>query len=83
MLTRWAIALQPYDFTVPHKPGKLHVVPDTLSRMFAFKHQQELAEPSLAPICRNVPDNPELHTALPTRPYQIFADKLDNFLQNQ
>ena len=24
MLTRWAIALQSYDFTVKHKPGKLH-----------------------------------------------------------
>ena len=46
--------------------------------MFAFEHQQEIAEPSFAPICRNVPDNPELHTALPTRPYQISADKLDN-----
>ena len=78
MLTRWAIALQSYDFTVQHKPGKLHVVPDTLSRMFAFEHQQEIAEPSLAPICRNVPDNPRLHTALPQRPYQIAANQLDN-----
>lgn len=78
MLTRWAIALQSFDFTVQHKPGKLHVVPDTLSRMFAFEHQQEIAEPTLAPICRNVPDNPRLHTALPPRPYQISADKLND-----
>ena len=33
MLTRWAIALQGYDFTVEHKPGKLHVIPDTLSKL--------------------------------------------------
>ena len=78
MLTRWAIALQSYNFTVQHTPGKLHVVMDTLSRMFAFEHQQEMAEPSLAPICRNVPDNPRLHTALPQRPYQIAANQLDN-----
>ena len=42
MLTRWAIALQSFDFTVRHKPGRLHVVPDTLSRLFAFDHQQQL-----------------------------------------
>lgn len=33
MLRRWAIALQPYDFTVKHVPGKLDIVPDTLSHM--------------------------------------------------
>ena len=76
MLTRWAIALQSFDFTVQHKPGKLHVVPDTLPRMFAFEHQQEVAVPSLAPICRNVPDDPKLQTARLPRPYQISADKL-------
>ena len=78
MLTRWAIALQSFDFTVQHKPGKLHVVPDTLSRMFACEHQQEIAVPSLAPICRNVPDEPELQTARTPRPYQIAAGKLAN-----
>ena len=41
MLTRWAIALQSYDFTVVHKPGKLHVIPDTLSQLFAFEKEQE------------------------------------------
>ena len=44
--------------------------------MFAFKHQQEIAEPSLAPICRNVPDDPELQTPRTPRPYQVSADKL-------
>ena len=32
-----------FYFTVQHKPGKLHVVPDTPLRMFAFEHHQEVA----------------------------------------
>ena len=78
MLTRWAIAIQSFDLTVQHKPGKLHVIPDKLSRMFAFEHQQEVAAPSLGPICRNVPDNPKQQTNRVPRPYQIYADKLAN-----
>ena len=78
MLTRWAIAFQSYDFTVQHKPGKLRVVTDKLSRMFAFEHQQEIALRSLAPIRRNMPDDPKLQTARPPRPYQISADILDD-----
>ena len=70
MVTRWAIALQYYDFTVQHMPGKLHVVPDTPSRMLAFEHQQEIALPSLAPICRNVPDDPNFFKQR-TRPAHI------------
>ena len=78
MLTRWAIALRSFDFTVRHKPGRLHVVPDTLSRLFAFDHQQQLDAPQLAPICRNVPEDPALHSNVPRRPYQVSADRLDN-----
>ena len=60
------------------KPGKLNVVQDTISRMFAFEHQPEVDVPSLASICRNVPDDPGLQTARPPRPDQISADKLAN-----
>ena len=77
MLTRWAIASQSYDFTVRHKPGTPHVVPDTLSRMFAFEYLlREIGELSLAPICRNVPDDPKIQTARSPHPYQVSADKL-------
>lgn len=31
-LARWAVRLQQYDFTIIHRKGKEHVVPDTLSR---------------------------------------------------
>lgn len=31
-LARWALRLQPYDFTLVHRKGKEHVVPDLLSR---------------------------------------------------
>ena len=68
MLTRWAIALQGFDLTVEHKPGKLHVVPDTLSRLFANVSEDTTVEASsvsdvfqsqlkLASICRNVRDD--------------------------
>ena len=77
MLTRWAIALQSFDFTVKHKPGKLHVVPDTLSRLFLFENEQELTAKTLAPICRNVPDDSASRNSMPHRPYEVSADKLD------
>lgn len=78
MLTRWSIGLQSFDFTVKHKPGKLHVVPDTLSRLFVFENEQDRLTHSLAPICRNVPDDPTLHTSAPNRPFQVSPNKLDS-----
>ena len=40
MFTRWTMALQSYDSSIQIMIGTLHVVPDTLSRMLAFEHQQ-------------------------------------------
>ena len=77
MLTRWAIVLQSYDFTVEHKPGKLNIIPDTLSRLFNFEHSEMRVAPHLAPICRNVPDNPALHGPPRVRPYQVNSHNLD------
>ena len=77
MLTRWVIALQSYDFTVEHKPGKLNIIPDTLSRLFNFEHSEMRVAPHLAPICRSVPDNPALHGPPKSRPYQVNSHNLD------
>ena len=77
MLTRWAIALQSYDFTVEHKPGKLNIIPDILSRLFSFEHSEMRVAPHLALIFRNVPDNPALHGPHRLRPYQVNSHNLD------
>ena len=50
MLTRWAIALHNYDFTVKHVPGKLNVVPD-MSRVFSG---QRGTHPMRAQISRDL-----------------------------
>ena len=77
MLTRWAIALQSFDFTVKHVPGKLNVVPDTLSRMFSEVGDQPVpSEPRLAAICRNVPADRPFQPPTP-REYEISASNLN------
>lgn len=77
MLTRWAIALQSFDFTVKHVPGKLNVVPDTLSRIFSEVNGEEISsEPKLAAICRNVPEGQPFHPPAP-REYEVSAHNLD------
>ncbi|CAM9465372.1 unnamed protein product [Choristocarpus tenellus] len=53
LLTRWA--LQSFVFTILHKPGRLHYIPDMLScpQLEEFcKHEPEPAP--LIPVCRNV-----------------------------
>ncbi|CAB1105069.1 unnamed protein product [Ectocarpus sp. CCAP 1310/34] len=78
MLTRWAIALQNYDFTVKHVAGKLNVVPDTLSRLFGEIESETIShKPALASICRNVPSDRPYHPPGP-RDYEISADSLND-----
>ena len=77
MLTRWAIALQSYDFTAEHKPRKLNNTPDSLSHLFNFEHSEMRVATHLAPICRNVTDNPALHGPPKLRPYEVNSHNLD------
>ncbi|CAB1111480.1 unnamed protein product [Ectocarpus sp. CCAP 1310/34] len=80
MLTRWAICLQNFDFTVKHVPGKLNVVPDTLSRIFSEIDGKPLpSEPRLAAICRNVPDDQPFCPPVP-REYEVSASNLDDIV---
>ena len=76
MLTRWAIALQNYDLTVNHVPGKLNVVPDMLSRAFSEVNGELIpCEPRLAAICRNVRIDGRYYPPGP-REYELSANNL-------
>ena len=88
MLARWAIALQSFDFTVEHKPGKLHVVPDTLSRLFddipedTAQGKTSISDvlpslPRLASICRNVPQDGQPYRPPTPRAYEVHANNLN------
>ena len=79
MLTRWAISLQSFDFTVQHQPGRFNVIPDMLSRLVAFVQQElQRAPAALALICRNVPDNPALHGGVTRNQFQLSMDNMNS-----
>ena len=76
MLTRWAIALQNYDFTVKHVPGTLNVVPDKLSRAFNEVNGEPIpCVPRLAAICSDVPIDEPYHPP-GLREYELSASHL-------
>ena len=88
MLTRWAIALKSFDLTVEHKPGKLHVVPDTLSRLFGDIPEDTTqgktslfdvlpSQPRLVSICRNVPQDGQPYRPPTPRVYDVHSNNLN------
>ena len=78
VLTRWAIALHNFDFTVKYAPGKLSVVPDNLSRVcIEIESKPIMHERALASICRNLPVGQPYRPATP-REFEITASTLEN-----
>lgn len=73
MLTRWAMTLQLFDMIT----GRLNIIPDTLSRLLYPENSEIHVASMLAPICRNVSDNPALHATAQQRPYVVDARNLD------
>ena len=67
-----------FDLTVKHIPGKLNIVPDTLSRLSGESNEKPLSlEPALASICRNVPANQPYKAATP-REFELAASRLES-----
>ena len=68
-----------YNHTIVlrHKPGRLDIIRDILSRLFNFGHSKMRVAPHLASIRRNVPDNHALHGSLRLKPYQVNSHNLD------
>ena len=77
MLTRWAIALENFDFTVKHVAEKLNVVPDALSRLFGKLDEPLPQEPALSSICRNVPSDRPYRAPAP-RNFQVSSPNLED-----
>ena len=74
MLTQWAIALQSCDFSVEHKPGKLNVIPNTLSRLFNLEYNEMGSHHIWLPFVGTYP------TTLPymDRPDEAYQGNLHN-----
>ena len=77
MVTRWTITLQSHAFTVERKPGELNDILDTWSCLFNIGYSEIRVALRLAPICRNVTDNPALHGPPRLRPYPVNSHNLE------
>ena len=63
-LARWAVQLLQYDFTITHRKGALHHVPDALSRMYepdplAVSNIAETDDSWYLPRLQMVPEMPK------------------------
>lgn len=62
-LARWALRLQAYDFTIIHKKGKDHVVPDALSRsveMVVVTNFKKTTDSWYTNLISKINENPQL-----------------------
>ena len=75
MLTRWESR---FNRTILQLSTTREVSSLTPCRViFNFEHSEMRVGPHLAPICRNVPDNPDLHGPPKLKPYQVNSHNLD------
>lgn len=49
-LQQWLDVILDYDFTIKHRPGVLHVLPDALSRMYEVLYTSAWGVPVVAPL---------------------------------
>ena len=66
-LTRWRLRLQEFDFEITYRPGRVHQVPDALSRLLAVKSDTE-------PLDDDIP-SPLDHVLVTTRSRKTGAKK--------
>lgn len=82
-LARWALRLQPYNFTIIHRKGKDHVVPDLLSRSVPIvglvsETKVSPADKWYVAMCRRVVEHPANYPQ-----WRVEKGKLYKYVHNR
>lgn len=77
-LARWALRLQQFDYTMVHRKGKYHIVPDALSRAIESLELGNVLKPDIEyeDLVKRVRARPEMYPL-----FRVVDDKL--FRQNR